>query len=177
MSERSSVGSYSLWSFICADGLIYFNTISICLGLFYAKRLRSRVHCMFIPTFLVPLFLKMFFLLAVQSNTVIFWPSTRPKNAIPRWCTGRKWHIPMANNRKKSRRCARLIIWDKVKVPLQSDAPEESDLWTAWQLFPLDDDHTGHSKDSGSDTSRSPDIGRNYGGVEACPYLCVGVWR
>ena len=23
---------------------------------------------------------------------------------------------------------------------LQSDAPEESDLWTAWQLFPLDDD-------------------------------------
>ena len=25
-------------------------------------------------------------------------------------------------------------------VPLQSDALEESDLWTAWQLFPLDDD-------------------------------------
>ena len=23
---------------------------------------------------------------------------------------------------------------------LQSDTPEESDLWTAWQLFPLDDD-------------------------------------
>ena len=23
---------------------------------------------------------------------------------------------------------------------LQSDAPEESDRWTAWQLFPLDDD-------------------------------------
>ena len=34
---------------------------------------------------------------------------------------------------RKSRRWARLIIWDKVKVPLQSDAPEESDLWTAWQ--------------------------------------------
>ena len=36
----------------------------------------------------------------------------------------------------------RLIIWDKVKVPQchYSDAPEESDLWTAWQLFPLDDD-------------------------------------
>ena len=32
-------------------------------------------------------------------------------------------------------------------VPLQSDAPEESDLWTAWQLFPLDDDQTCHSKD------------------------------
>ena len=35
---------------------------------------------------------------------VMFWPSTRPpKNAIPRWCTGRKWHIPMASNRKRSR--------------------------------------------------------------------------
>ena len=36
----------------------------------------------------------------------------------------------------------RLMIWDKVKVPLchYRDAPEESNLWTAWQLFPLDDD-------------------------------------
>ena len=36
----------------------------------------------------------------------------------------------------------RLMIWDKVKVPLchYSDAPEENNLWTAWQLFPLDDD-------------------------------------
>ena len=32
-------------------------------------------------------------------------------------------------------------------VPSQSDEPEESDLWTAWQLFPLDDDQTCHSKD------------------------------
>ena len=35
--------------------------------------------------------------------SVIFWPSTRPKNAIPRWYTGRKWRIPMASNRKRSR--------------------------------------------------------------------------
>ena len=35
-------------------------------------------------------------------------------------------------------------------VPSQSDAPEESNLWTAWQLFPLDDDQTCHSKDGGS---------------------------
>ena len=36
---------------------------------------------------------------------------------------------------------SRLMIWDKVKVPLchYSHAPEESNLWTAWQLFPLDD--------------------------------------
>ena len=26
-----------------------------------------------------------------------------PKNAISKWCTGRKWHIPMASNRKRSR--------------------------------------------------------------------------
>ena len=39
----------------------------------------------------------------VFANNVIFWPSTRPKNAIPRWYTGRKWHIPMASNRKRSR--------------------------------------------------------------------------
>ena len=32
-----------------------------------------------------------------------FDPSTQPKNAIPRWYTGRKWHIPMASNRKRSR--------------------------------------------------------------------------
>ena len=25
------------------------------------------------------------------------------RNAIPRWCTGRKWHIPMTSNRKRSR--------------------------------------------------------------------------
>ena len=36
----------------------------------------------------------------------------------------------------------RLMIWDKVKVPFchYSHALEESNLWTAWQLFPLDDD-------------------------------------
>ena len=36
----------------------------------------------------------------------------------------------------------RLMVWDKVKVPSghYSDAPEASNLWTAWQLFPLDDD-------------------------------------
>ena len=36
----------------------------------------------------------------------------------------------------------RLMIWDKVKVSLchYSHVPEESNLWTAWQLYPLDDD-------------------------------------
>ena len=61
-------------------------------------------------------------------------------------------------------------------VPSQSDAPEESDLWTAWQLFPLDDDQTCYSKDGGSCIFRWPVMGRDRVGVEACPYLRVGVW-
>ena len=53
---------------------------------------------------------------------VIFWPSPRPKNAIPRWYTGRKWHIPMASNRKRSR--GRIKAYDMGQgegpiVPLQ----------------------------------------------------------
>ena len=32
-------------------------------------------------------------------------------------------------------------------IHLETDAPEESDLWTALQLFPLDDNQTCHSKD------------------------------
>ena len=77
---------------------------------------------------------------------VAFWPSTRPK--MPFKVMHRK-EVTNSNGsyERKSRRWARLIIWDKVKIPLQSDAPEESDLWTAWQLFPHDDDHTCHSKD------------------------------
>ena len=38
------------------------------------------------------------------------------KHAIPKWCTGRKWHIPMASNQKKSRRRIWLTKWDKVKA-------------------------------------------------------------
>ena len=36
------------------------------------------------------------------------------------------------------------------KIPMvhsQTDSPEENDLWTAWQLFPLDDDETCDFKD------------------------------
>ena len=53
------------------------------------------------------------------------------------------------NFEKKSRRRTWLTILDKVKSHVQSktDAPEESDQWTVWQLFPLDDDQTCHSKD------------------------------
>ena len=33
------------------------------------------------------------------------------KQAIPKWCAGRKWHIPMANNRKRSRGRIWLMKW------------------------------------------------------------------
>ena len=32
----------------------------------------------------------------VPYHIVIFWPFDSAKNAIPRWCTGRRWHILMA---------------------------------------------------------------------------------
>ena len=44
----------------------------------------------------------------------------------------------------------------------QTDAPEERDLWTAWQLFPLDDDQTCHSKDGGSCIFRWPVMRRDW---------------
>ena len=46
---------------------------------------------------------------------VIFWPSTRPKNAIPRWCTGRRWHIPMAVMRGNRVSGNWLMKWDELK--------------------------------------------------------------
>ena len=38
------------------------------------------------------------------------------KHAIPKWCTGRKWHIPMAVMRR-NRVGGLAEIWDKVKIP------------------------------------------------------------
>ena len=76
------------------------------------------------------------------SRGVVFWPSTRPK-CHSRWCTRRQWHIPMAVRRGNRGGGNWLTKWDKLKNPMilsYTDAPEESDLWTAWQLFPLDDD-------------------------------------
>ena len=61
-------------------------------------------------------------------------------------------------------------------VQSQSDAPEEGKLWTASQLFPLDDDQTCLSKKGGSCMFRWPVIGGDCMGEEAWPYLHVGVW-
>ena len=49
----------------------------------------------------------------------------------------------MASNRKRSRgriKAYNMGQGEGLTVPIQTDASEESDLWAAWQLFPLDDD-------------------------------------
>ena len=77
-----------------------------------------------------------------QRMNVIFWPSPGPKMLFqgdaPEWSDTFQWPV-IERDRVGG---LRLMIWDKVKVPLchNSNAPEESNLWTAWQLFPLDDD-------------------------------------
>ena len=62
----------------------------------------------------------------LQCYVLTFDPAQR--NVIPRWCTRRKWHIPMASNRKRSRGRLRLIIWDKVKVRLMHRKRVTSEL-------------------------------------------------
>ena len=44
----------------------------------------------------------------------------------------------MASNRKRSR--GRIKAYNMGQGEGPTDAPEESDLWSAWQLFPIDDD-------------------------------------
>ena len=49
----------------------------------------------------------------------------------------------MASNRKRSRGRIKAFNMEQGEdptLPIQTDAPEESDLWTSWQLFPFDDD-------------------------------------
>ena len=41
----------------------------------------------------------------------------KAKNAIPKWCTGRKWHIPMAVMRRNRVGGRGWKKWDKVKIP------------------------------------------------------------
>ena len=53
---------------------------------------------------------------------------THSKGSYERKSRGRKLADEMGRAKKKSH------------GTLQSDASEESVLWTAWQLFPLDDD-------------------------------------
>ena len=48
----------------------------------------------------------------------IFWPFDPAQNAIPRWCTGRKWHILVAVRRGNRVGGNWLTKWDKLKNPM-----------------------------------------------------------
>ena len=67
----------------------------------------------------------------------------------------RKWHILMAVIRGNRVGGNWLTKWDEVKKnshgTLIDYCTEESELWTAWQLFPLDDDKTCDFKDQVGD--------------------------
>ena len=66
---------------------------------------------------------------------VMFWPLTRPpKNAIPRWCTGRKWHIPMTSNRKDRKRSRGRI---KAYNMGQGEGPTLPIHWCTGREWPL----------------------------------------
>ena len=45
---------------------------------------------------------------------VVFWPFDPAKNAIPRWCTGRRWHILMAVMRGNRVGGNWLMKWDEL---------------------------------------------------------------
>ena len=79
-----------------------------------------------------------------SSLYVVYWPSTRSNMPFQVMHRKEVTHSD-GSYEKKSLRQAWLTKWDIVHS--YTDAPEESDLWTAWQLFPLDDDQTCHSKD------------------------------
>ena len=50
-----------------------------------------------------------------RSQCVIFWPFDPAKNAIQRWCTGRRWHILMAVMRGNRVGGNWLMKWDELK--------------------------------------------------------------
>ena len=57
-----------------------------------------------------------------QSKTgvfVVFWPFDPTKNAIPRWCTGKRWHILMAVMRGNRLGGNWLMKWDELKIPME----------------------------------------------------------
>ena len=62
------------------------------------------------------------------------------KNVIPRWCTGRKWHMLMAIMRGNRVGGNWLMKWDEVKkFPWYTHRLMHRKRVTCEQLFPLDD--------------------------------------
>ena len=52
---------------------------------------------------------------SIRVPSVIFWPFDPAKNAIPRWCTGRRWHILMAVMRGNRVDGNWPMKWDELK--------------------------------------------------------------
>ena len=50
-----------------------------------------------------------------KCKDVVFWPFDPAKNAIPRWCIGRRWHILMAVMRGNRVGGNWLMKWDELK--------------------------------------------------------------
>ena len=84
----------------------------------------------------------------LNRTTVVNWPSTRPnmpfQSDAPEGSDAFRWQLleeialaGLADNMGQGK-----IAW------YSHGTPEKCDLWAAWQLFPLDDDQTCHSKDS-----------------------------
>ena len=93
--SQSIVHCYFDWNVVCVSMKNLFDIIAKIKNKYISQN-ESNLLDVYMPFF----YAKFSF---INLYTVIFWPSTRPKNAIPRWYTGRKWRIPMARNQKRSR--------------------------------------------------------------------------
>ena len=85
-------------------GKIWINTIILLAMVFFF----SRLYLLF-PFFPIWAFM------SPPMTSVIFWPFDPAKNAIPRWCTGTRWHILMAVMRGNRVGGNWLIKWDELK--------------------------------------------------------------
>ena len=107
-------------------------------------------------------------------ETVVYWPPTRENMPFQR---RRELHIPLAW----------VSLADNMgqgynpTVQSQTDAPEEGDMWTAWQLFPLDDDQNMPFQRRRKWIFLWPFMGRDWVGVNYYITQCTGnstrVWR
>ena len=103
-----SISSILLLYFLCFSNKLYRTLLSLlaylCSAMVWSVSIFPRVSCSTSPFSNFSLYHSKgckysWYQCHLISHTVIFWPSPWPKNAIPRWYTGRKWHIPTASNR------------------------------------------------------------------------------
>ena len=109
-------------------------TVTFIFHSFLSSLARSRYLSLFSPSFILwavetaksTIQQVLFFLLTLTRpgrlakirRSVVFGTFDPAKNAIPRWCTGRKWHILMAVMRGNRVGGNWLMKWDEVKNPM-----------------------------------------------------------